>query len=86
VGSAPSLARLNQALRATSGSKVHTTTGIPRARAQARWWTLSANPTPRCWPPGATPVMWEWRARSGGAVKNPALAPTIRVPAKAPTT
>ena len=86
MGSAPSLARLNQALRATSGSKVQTITGTPRASAHARWCTLSANPIPRCWPPGATPVMWEWRAGSGGAEKNAALAPTIRVPANAPTT
>jgi hypothetical protein len=86
VGRAPSLARLNQALRATSGSKVQATTWIPRARAQARWCTLSANPTPWCWPPGATPVMWECSPGSGGAVKNPALAPTSRVPANAPAT
>jgi hypothetical protein len=80
------LATLKYALRETSGSKVHATSATPRARAQARWWSLRAKPMLRPMAGRETPAMWLCRLSSLGAWKNATHAPISRPPSKAPAT
>ena len=59
----------------------------PPAQRPARWWCLTARPTPPPWRSGATAVTCEWRdGTTLEALTNPKLPPTRAFPSNAPLT